>query len=204
VDVLIGKWSSLKWASKFFLKHDFISFASTLDDIDIIHGQMQYNCIIGNNIVKIHGDPTINHHDWVVVKVNNTQVLCHILCFLQIENVKTKLSFATGTVDWDGLYAVCHFVNQNVFSDIKPIDNIYGRGNFVSYQVDENCDLIRGWTKFTDDITSNRIPCCKPTPTLAMFHVESIVLTCSSIEDTKNPIPHSYIFTATTISKKDD
>ncbi len=29
---------------------------------------------------------------------------------------------------------------------------------------------------------------------MAMFHVESIVSTCSGIEDTKNPIPHSYIF----------
>jgi len=60
--------------------------------------------------------------------------------------------------------------------------------------VDENCDLIWGWAKFTDEITSNRIPHRKPTPTLAMFHVESIVLTCSGIEDTENPIPHSYIF----------
>jgi len=27
-----------------------------------------------------------------------------------------------------------------------------------------------------------------------MFNVESIVLTCSGIEDSRNPIPHSYIF----------
>jgi len=144
VDVLIGKWSSLKWTSKFFLKNDFISFASQLPDIDIVHGQTQCNCIVGNDIVTIHGDPTINHHDWVVVKFNDTQVLCHILCFLQIKNVKTNLSFATSSVNHDGLYAVCHFVNQNVFSDIKPIDDIYRHGNFVSYQVDENCDLIHG------------------------------------------------------------
>ena len=81
-----------------------------------------------------------------------------------------------------------------MFSDIKPSDDTYGHGDFVSYRVDENCDLIHGWPKFTDDISSGRIPCCKPTPTLAMFHVESIVSTCSGIEDSRNPIPHSYIF----------
>jgi len=60
--------------------------------------------------------------------------------------------------------------------------------------VDENCDLICGWAKYTIDIASGKLPHHKPTPTMAMFHVESIVLTCSGIEDTKNPIPHSYIF----------
>jgi len=60
--------------------------------------------------------------------------------------------------------------------------------------VDENCDIIRGWPKFTEEISSGRIPRRKPTPTLAMFPVESIVSTCSGIEDSRNPIPHSYIF----------
>ena len=45
-----------------------------------------------------------------------------------------------------------------------------------------------------DDLSSGRIPRRKPTPSLAMFHVESIVLTCSGIEDNRNLIPHSYIF----------
>jgi len=194
VDNLIGKRSSLKWSSKFFSKLDLISFALSLNDIDIIHGQTQYNCILGNDIVKIHGDPTINHRDWVVVNVNDTQVLCHVLCFVCIENVRTNKIFATGTVDRDGLYAICHYVNQNVFSDIQPSDDTYGHGNFVSYRVDENCDLIRGWPKFTEEISSGRIPRRKPTPTLAMFPVESIVSTCLGIEDSRNPIPHSYIF----------
>jgi len=92
VDVLIGKWSSLKWTAKFFLKNDFISFASQLPDIDIIHGQTQYNCIVDNGIVKIHGDPTINHHNWVVVKVNDTQVLGHILFFTD-QKCKNKFVF---------------------------------------------------------------------------------------------------------------
>ena len=102
------------------------------------------------------------------------------------QKCKTNLSFATSTVNRDGLYAVCHFVNQNVFSDMKPTDDIYGQGDFVSYRVDENCDLIRGWAKYTIDIESGKLPHCKPTPTMAMFHVESIVSTCSGIEDTKN------------------
>jgi len=46
----------------------------------------------------------------------------------------------------------------------------------------------QGWAKFTDDITSGKIPCHKPTPTLAMFHVEFILSTCSGIEDSRNPI----------------
>jgi len=30
-------------------------------------GQTQFNTVLKGEIVKIHGDPTINHHDWVIV-----------------------------------------------------------------------------------------------------------------------------------------
>jgi len=66
--------------------------------------------------------------------------------------------------------------------------------NFISYCVDENCSLVRGWAKSTNEITNNNIPCCKPKPVMAMFPVNCIVSTCSGVEDSLHLIPHSYIF----------
>jgi len=37
-------------------------------DINVQNGQTQYNTVLNDEIVKIHGDPTMNHHDWVVVE----------------------------------------------------------------------------------------------------------------------------------------
>jgi len=38
------------------------------------------------------------------------------------------------------------------------------------------------------------MPCRKPTPAIALIDVESIVKTCSGIEDSMKTILHSYIF----------
>jgi len=93
-----------------------------------------------------------------------------------------------------GYYTVCHYVNQDVFSNDAPEDMLYGNGNFDNYRVDQNCNLIRGWAKHTSTISGNHIPRHHPKPTLAMFHVDNIVSTCVGIEECVNNIPHSYIF----------
>ena len=184
---------ALNWISKFFVKMDFIMFLEDLK-VDLIYGSTQYNCILEQDIIKIHGDPTRNHHDWIIANHMSKQFLCHVLCFILIGQVAEPIQFPFGNVTEPGQYAVCHFVDQDVFCDEIPQAFIYREGNYTSYQTDENCDLIRGWPKFTSDINGNVIPRKKPSPTLIMIPVSKIVSTCIGIEDTLNDIPHSYIF----------
>jgi len=58
---------------------------------------------LDNEVVKLHGDPTINHHDWVIVSNDGKDILCYILCFVRINNVPT------------------YFVDQNVFKVTNQI-----------------------------------------------------------------------------------
>jgi len=53
------------WISNFFAKTDFIPFLKD-NDIDLVYAMTQHNCMLDQEIIKIHGDPTINHHDWVI------------------------------------------------------------------------------------------------------------------------------------------
>jgi len=108
-----------------------------------------------------------------------------------------NVAFQVGNVNGPGLHAICHFVNQDVSSNVVPKDSMYRNGDFESSRVDKNCLLVRGWEKYTNEITSNIIPHQKPKTIIAMFSVDCIVSTCSGIEDSLNPIPHSYIFLPT-------
>jgi len=45
-----------------------------------------------------------------------------------------------------------------------------------------------------DRINGTNMPCRKPTPAITLIDIESIVKTCSGIEDSMNTILHSYIF----------
>ncbi len=186
------KWP-INWISKFFAKSDFISFLQD-NGIDFVYGTTQHNCILDEEIVKIHGDPTKNHHDWIIAEHMNQKFLCHVLCFLYIREIDEPIKFTCGDVAEPGEYAVCHFVDQDVFRDEIPQAFMYGHGNFPSYRTDGNCALIRGWAKFTNHINENAIPRRKPRPTLIMISVSKIVSTCIGIEDSLNDIPHSYIF----------
>jgi len=71
---------------------------------------------------------------------------------------------------------------------------LYAANSYDSFRVDGNCSLICGWAKFTERINGTNMPCRKPTPAMALIDVESIVNTCSGIEDSMNTILHSYIF----------
>jgi len=115
-EILVHKWHTnqpIKWISKFFEKQDLLNFIREHKDIiEIDHGQTQYNTIVDDNIVKIHGDPTINHHDWVVVKHQEQYCICHILCFVEVTCISSEnVIFPVGNVTGPGLHAICHFVN---------------------------------------------------------------------------------------------
>jgi len=150
--------------------------------------------VLEEEIIKIHGDPTINHHDWVIVSHGGKQYLCHVVCFVDVSEVKREAKYQVGKLDKPGLYRICHYVNQDVFTNAAPKDSMYGDGNYTSYRTDEKCLLIRGWAKFTEQINGPRILHNMLVPSLAMFPVECIISTCTGIEDCQNPIPHSYIF----------
>jgi len=183
-----GKWP-IQWSSKFFKNNKLKQFAS---QYELLGGQIQFNTVLKGEIIKIHGNPTINDHDWVIVSCKGKQHLCHIVCFVDISEVK-KATVQVGKLDEPGFYGICHFVNQDVFSNAVPSNSMYGNGNYVSYRTDQNRSLIRGWAKFMEQINGPRIPHHMPDPSLAMFPVQSIISTCIGIEDCQNPIPHSYI-----------
>jgi len=113
------------------------------NNILIEYAQTQFNTVLDNEVVKLHGDPTINHHDWVIVDNAGKTVICHILCFVTVSDVPKCSIFPVGSLMGPGQYATCHFVDHNIFLNDKPKDLLYGHGNnFISYQTDENCSLV--------------------------------------------------------------
>jgi len=177
----------------FLVKQDFLNVIREHNDSIETYGQTQYKTMIDNKIVKLYGDLTNNHHDWVVVNHQDWHVLCHIICLLEYQ-VK-KSFFPVGTVTGSGVHAICHFVNQDVFSDLKPTDSMHDNGTWASDPVNEICFLVKGWAKYTSEIINNNVPQCMPMPVMVMFPASCIVSTCSgTIEDSLHAIPHSYIF----------
>jgi len=79
-----------------------------------------------------------------VVKHGEQQVLCHILCFVEVTGINcANVAFQVGNINGPGLHAICHFVNQDVFSNMVLEDSMYRNGDFESYHVDENCLLVK-------------------------------------------------------------
>jgi len=114
----------INWISKFFAKTEFILFLKD-NGIDLLYAMTQHNCILDQEIIKIHGDPTRNHHDWVIAMHMNHRFLCHVLCFACIGQVDDPINSPFGVVNEPGEYAVCHFVDQDVFSDEIPQTFLY-------------------------------------------------------------------------------
>jgi len=83
--------------------------------------------------------------------------LCHVLGFVFVGKVEEIIQFPFGVVNKTGEYAVCHFVNQDVFSNERLAAFLYRQGNHTSYITNENCALIRGWAKHTSEIKGNVI-----------------------------------------------
>ena len=88
-DVIVrANKQNIGWVSNFFMKDHLIKFLKD-NNITIEYGNTQYNCVLDNQVVKIHGDPTRNHNDWVVVLYEGKWCLCHILCFVYVTNIKS-------------------------------------------------------------------------------------------------------------------
>jgi len=90
------------------------------------------------------------------------------------------LQFPYGMVNETGEYAVCHFVDQDVFSmqDLKlffmgrEIIQVIGQMKIAHLLIRE------WWAKHTSEIYGNAIPRRKPSPTLIMIPVSNIISTC--------------------------
>ncbi len=82
----------INWIYKFFAKTDFISFLKD-NGIDLVYATTQQNCILDDDIIKIHGDPTRNHDNWVICMHMNQLFLCHVLCFAFIGNMDEPINF---------------------------------------------------------------------------------------------------------------
>ena len=95
----------------------------------------------------VHGDPTRNHHDWVICMHNNQQFLCHVLCFAFIEKIDEHINFPFGVVNEPEEYAVCHYVDQDVFCNEIPQAFLYSEGDFTSYRTDEKLCTDKGMGK---------------------------------------------------------
>jgi len=93
----------INWISKFFAKTEFILFLKD-NGIDLLYATTQHNCILDQEIIKIHGDPTRNHHDWVIAMHMNHRFLCHVLCFACIGQVDDPINSPFGVVNEPGEY----------------------------------------------------------------------------------------------------
>jgi len=67
--------------------------------IDVIYASTQHNCVLDQEIVKTHGDPTRNHHDWAIARHIDQHFLCHRLCIVFIGQLEEILQFPYGTVN---------------------------------------------------------------------------------------------------------
>jgi len=77
--VFLGKGKCpIPWCSKFFNKIKVKEFLQEYELSGVSFGQTQFNTVLKGEIVKIHGDPTINHHDWVIVGYGGKWHLCHV------------------------------------------------------------------------------------------------------------------------------
>jgi len=64
---LLGKGKRpIQWSSKFFKKNQLKEFVQEFELSGVSFSQTQFNTVLNQEIVKIHDDPTINHHDWVL------------------------------------------------------------------------------------------------------------------------------------------
>jgi len=114
------KYANREWKG-LVLSQELATFLSPLK-LEIASIHMQYNSQTGS---KYRGNPMENRHDWAMVQYNNNVIMCQFLCFLDVIDAKEVLSMALDDIDERGMYAIVHFVDQNVF-DRKPTKPLYG------------------------------------------------------------------------------
>jgi len=84
-----------------------------------------------------------------------------------------------------------------IFWSTTFLANLTGDGNYmvisrIFYQ-DEDCFLIRGWSKHTAKIKEFMLEGECPPATIAMVPVECIMKPLIAIEDTASGYPHSWL-----------
>jgi len=104
-DVFLGRRRKvIQWNSNFFPKAQLITFLKE-NNILVEYTQTQFNTVLDNEVVKLHGDPTINHHDWVIADNAWKTVICHILCFVTVSG--TQMFYISCWII-NGTWTVCH------------------------------------------------------------------------------------------------
>jgi len=97
--VFLGKGKCpIPWCSKFFNRNKVKEFLNEYQLSSEALGQTQFNMVVKGEIVKIHGDPTINHHDWVVVGYDGKRYLCHVVFFVYV--LKSHVQVIFKLVNW--------------------------------------------------------------------------------------------------------
>jgi len=142
------KYANREWKG-LVSSQELATFLSPLK-LEIASIHMQYNSQTG---IKYRGNPMENQHDWATVQYNNNVIMCQFLCFLDVIDAKEVLSMALDDIDERGMYAIVHFVGQNVF-DHKPTKPLYGtvHNKGYAFHVHQNCMLVTGWAKHTNMI----------------------------------------------------
>ena len=142
---------------------------------------------------KCYGHPIRGRQDWVEVKIEGhiLQVQCLIFCHIPQKLDKT-IKTMLYNVDGPGTYAIVHFLEYNIFGKYDRRWKLYGHQQRNFYQ-DEDCFLIRGWSKHTDKIKDHILEGEVPSPTIAMIPVECIMSPLIAIEDTGSGYPHSWL-----------
>ena len=153
-------------------------------------------CITEYNFLdfKCYGHPTKLQQDWVEIFIGNKIYYVQCLLFVDIaekpqETIRTYLY----NVQKAGQYALVHFMQYDIFRD--DVDNLqlYGTPQ-VNFFQDEDCFLVRGWSKHTDCIDEPlRRNQEVPTPTLALIPVSCILKPMTAIPDTGSSFPHSWL-----------
>ena len=202
-NILGIRWHVKGDSGKFYLKSENTKYRNSLwkgvvtkdeindylDEIGPLRGYFHTDYKpVGN--CRYHGNPIKGWQDWVKVKLNNSYIMCQILIFLQVDEV---LPENTKNLEAQK-YALVHYVNQDVFGD-RPTKPLYGTW-YNSFWIDNNCDLVRGWSKKTRAINRSEIPhdAINLRPTIGIISVSDIVSPIIGVADRGNKTPHSYLF----------
>jgi len=92
-----------------------------------------------------------------------------------------------------GMYAIVHFMGLDVFGEPPPGLKLYGNAQHNFYQ-DEDCVLIRGWSKYTPDIEKSLRHGHNTTPVLAITNFETFQRTLNAVEDHGSAYLNSWLF----------
>ena len=196
-DLIESNWKSTDFSLselQVFLKSE---ISPTLD-------QERYSCCVRTlykrDGVRYKGNPFNRSggawHDWAYFETETIgKTLCHILCFLDISGVdedsECGCTLSGDAVFSDGLYALCHYLPEDPFTNNRQISIYDNHDNH--YLINDNCNLVRWSCKVTSWIDRNRLPRNhRPKPTLALVPMDSLLGPAIVIPDDDQFYPHTY------------